>query len=60
MVVPVPKGPVDLKVDWTTTVDAIAGRWLSGFSLLLLGILGYMERRLSRQRPAAEVTASLR
>jgi hypothetical protein len=46
--VPVPQGPVDLRVDWTTTVDVIAGRWLSGFSLLLLTALGYLERRLSR------------
>jgi hypothetical protein len=51
MAVPVPQGPVDLKVDWTTTADVIAGRWLSSLSLLLLVALGYLERRLSRPQP---------
>ena len=32
--VPVPQGPVDLTVDWTTSPDVVAGRWLSAFSVL--------------------------
>jgi len=48
--VPVPQGPVDLKVDWTTAGDVIAGRWLSGLAVLLLTAVGFLERRLSRPR----------
>jgi hypothetical protein len=43
--VPVPKGPVDVTADWTATSDAIAGRWLSGLSLVLLTALWSLERR---------------
>jgi hypothetical protein len=50
MAVPVPQGPVDLTVDWTTTVDVIAGRWLSGLALLLLTAMFLLERKLSRSR----------
>jgi hypothetical protein len=45
MAVPVPKGPVDLTVDWTTTPDVVAGRWLSGLALILLAALFLLERR---------------
>jgi 6-pyruvoyl-tetrahydropterin synthase related domain len=48
--VPVPQGPIDLKVDWTTTPDVIIGRWLTTLSLLLLTALGFQERKLSRPR----------
>jgi hypothetical protein len=50
MAVPVPKGPIDLAVDWTTTGDLLAGRWLSGLALLSLIALCLLERRLSRPR----------
>ena len=50
MAVPVPEGPVDLRVDWTTTSDAIAGRWLSVLALLLLTVLWFLERKLARPR----------
>jgi hypothetical protein len=43
--VPVPQGDVDLTVDWTTTPDVIAGRWISGISLLLLMALWLLELR---------------
>ncbi len=43
--VPVPQGPVDLRVDWTTTPDVVAGRCLSGLALALLAGLGLLERR---------------
>jgi hypothetical protein len=45
MAVPVPQGPVDLAVDWTTTADALAGRWLSGLAVLALTALGLLERK---------------
>ena len=48
--VPVPQGPVDLAVDWTTTPDVVAGRCVSGLALLLLVTLGFLERKLSRPR----------
>ena len=46
----VPKGRVDLTVDWTTTTDAIIARWLSGLSLLVLTGLWLRNRRVSRAR----------
>jgi hypothetical protein len=46
--VPVPQGQVDLAVDWTTTPDAIAGRWLSALVLLLLTGLWLLERMLKK------------
>jgi hypothetical protein len=48
--VPVPQGLIDLRIDWTTTGDVIAGRWLSGLSLLALTFLTLLERRLSPPR----------
>jgi hypothetical protein len=50
MAVPVPQGPVDLSVDWTTTRDAIAGRWLSALAVLLLTCLWFWERKLAGSR----------
>ncbi len=50
--VPVPKGPVDLTVDWTTTPDVIAGRCMSFLALLALIALGMLERKLARPEPA--------
>jgi hypothetical protein len=48
IVVPVPQGPVDLKVDWATTADVIVGRCLSCAAVLLLIGLGLVERRRVR------------
>ncbi len=48
--VPIPQGPVDLTVDWTTTPDVIAGRWISALALLMLAVLWFLERKLSRPR----------
>ncbi len=45
IVVPVSQGQVDLAVDWTTTPDVIAGRWVSGVSMLLLAGLCLLELR---------------
>jgi hypothetical protein len=43
--VPVPQGPVNVAVDWTTTRDVLAGRWLTALSFLLLVSLWLVERR---------------
>ena len=48
MVVPVPKGPLDLSVDWITTPDALVGRWLSALALILLITQWWLERKLNR------------
>jgi 6-pyruvoyl-tetrahydropterin synthase related domain len=47
MAVPVPQGHVNLAVDWITTPDVLAGRWLSGIALLLLIALWLNRPRLS-------------
>jgi hypothetical protein len=46
--VPIPQGPVDLAVGWTTTPDVIAGRWLSALAVLLLTGLWLLERKLKK------------
>ena len=48
MAVPVPAGPVDLTVDWTTTPDVVFARWLSLLSGLALTGLWLFERRSYR------------
>ena len=48
--VPVARGPVDLTVDWMTTPDVIAGRWLSALAVLLLTGLWFFEQKLNRPR----------
>jgi uncharacterized membrane protein len=45
IVVPVPQGSIDLSIDWTTSPDVLAGRWLSAFSVLLIIALWWVERR---------------
>jgi hypothetical protein len=48
MAVPVPRGMVDLAVDWTSTPDVIASRWLSALAALLLAALWLFERKQQR------------
>jgi hypothetical protein len=48
--VPVWPWAVVLTVDWTTTPDVVAGRWLSGLAVLLLTGLWFWERKLNRPR----------
>jgi hypothetical protein len=48
--VPVPQGPVTIAADWTTTPDVLAGRTLSGMSLLLFATLFWLERKHQRAR----------
>ena len=43
--VPVPQGPVKLALDWATTPDVEAGRWISGMSILLLALLCLLQLR---------------
>jgi len=50
MAVPVPQGPVVLSVDWVITPDMVAGRWLSGMSVLLLVVLCLLQRRRTGSR----------
>jgi hypothetical protein len=48
--VPVPRGPIELTVDWITTPDVVAGRCLSALAVLLLIGLWLLERKLRRPR----------
>jgi hypothetical protein len=48
--VSVPQGPVTVTVDWTTTPDVVAARWVSGASVLLLTCVWIWELRRSRVR----------
>lgn len=50
MAVPVPQGPVDLAVDWTTTRDVVIGRALSAVAILLVTGLWLLEYRPFRAR----------
>jgi hypothetical protein len=50
MAVPVPRGAVSLTVDWTTTPDVWAARWLSVLSILALVGVYLLERRERRAR----------
>jgi len=50
--IPAPQGPVNLAVDWTTTPDVRAGRWLTLLALVLLTALCLLERRLTPRKPA--------
>jgi len=48
--VQVPQGPVALTLDWTTTRDVVAARWLSAIGVLLVTSLWFWEPRRSRLR----------
>jgi hypothetical protein len=48
--VPVPSGPINLTVDWTTSPGDLAGRALSVLSIFLLFALSRCERRLAHSR----------
>jgi hypothetical protein len=50
IVVPVWPGTIALTVDWTTTSDALAGRWLSVLAVLALTGLWLFERKLGQPR----------
>jgi hypothetical protein len=59
MVAPVPQGPVDLTVDWITTPDTLAGRWISGLAFFLLTALCFLERKLGRPGLSLEQCKSM-
>ncbi len=44
----VPRGPVDVTADWTTTRDVWAGRWLSVVAVMLLTVVWWVSRRPSQ------------
>ena len=47
MAVPVPQGNVRVSVDWTTTSDAVTGRWVSAAALLFItGLYAFERKRL--------------
>jgi len=50
LAVPVLEGPVVLSVDWMTTPDVVAGRWLSAVSLLAIIVLGLLQRTQQLKR----------
>jgi len=50
MAVAVPQGAVKLTVDWSTTPDVLAGRWISGLSVAAGLALGLLERRRVQPR----------
>ncbi|HLY18882.1 MAG TPA: 6-pyruvoyl-tetrahydropterin synthase-related protein [Bryobacteraceae bacterium] len=50
MAVPVPRGPVELTADWTTTPDVLVGRVVSSVALALITLLWLLERRRIRAR----------
>ena len=45
VVMPVDKGPVEVRVEWRTTPDVVVGRCVSGLALLGLVALGLVERK---------------
>ena len=47
MAIPVTTGHVELAIDWTTTRDAVIGRWLSTLALIALLGLYFFERHFS-------------
>ncbi len=48
--VPVPQGPVELTVDWVNSADVVAGRWLSGVSVLVITVFCLFKRRRKGSR----------
>lgn len=50
MAVPVSQGNVQVSVNWTTTRDVVAGRWMSGVALLLVTGLYLFEQKRLRVR----------
>ncbi|MGB6687403.1 MAG: hypothetical protein WBE76_06130 [Terracidiphilus sp.] len=49
IVVPAAPGATNVDVRWTTTRDAIAGRWLSGGAVVLVTLVCLWERKLRRK-----------
>jgi hypothetical protein len=58
MALPVPEGPVQIAVDWSTTKDVIAGRWMSVLALVLVASAWWMENTLNRRLSAETICAA--
>ncbi len=55
MAVPVPKGNVNITVEWTTTGDVVAGRCVSGMAvLLIIALLRFERTRLKASRDLSD------
>jgi hypothetical protein len=50
IVVPVAQGPIDLTVDWTSTDDVVAGRWLSALAVLALTMIWLLDKKRALPR----------
>ncbi len=50
IVVPVPEGRVKVTVDWTTTRDVIAGRWVSAIALAIVTAVSLLMRKRAQPR----------
>ena len=51
IVVPIPAGSTDVDATWTTTGDAVAGRWLSAIALAFVTAVCLLERKLRSRIP---------
>jgi len=56
MAVPVPRGPVEVAIDWEITRDVILGRWLSALSVIFVIALCIVERRSSGRQDSRSMT----
>jgi hypothetical protein len=54
MALAVHSGPVQIATDWSTTNDAIVGRWLSALALAFTASVWWIERRFAVQMPVAQ------
>lgn len=50
LALPVPRGAVDLQIDWTTTPDVRLSRWVSLLGVLALTGVGLLERKMRRSQ----------
>ncbi len=50
MAVPVPRGLVDMRVDWTTTPDVVLSRWVTLLGVLALTAVWLLERKVRRSQ----------
>lgn len=48
LAVPVPRGPITISVDWTTTPDVLLSRWVSLLALIAFIEVYLLERKMSR------------
>ena len=56
MAIPVPRGQVEVAIDWGITRDVILGRWLSALSVIFVIALCIVERRSSERQDSRSMT----